>query len=255
MSKLFVIAGTKGGIGKSYFATFLIDVAFRNKFQVHVFDADEENRTLTNLYQKVSGIEIRGIVRRGVDYPLDFIVNEIAETERKAAGDEAGNHIYVVDMKAGTSDEALNWIQAFPIDELSGWGVEIFIAGCFTSDLDSVLTFLPWTVAFSSLAEQNKIKFIVVKNLYHGEDFGFYDENLRLALEEKLHSPVVTLSCLESLSHKLKLQKQSYGRILDVWRTSDQWSFMEQHRAREEFRKVSEALALIISAPNEGEKK
>ena len=255
MSKLFLIAGTKGGIGKSYFATFLIDIACKNNFHVHVFDADEENRTLSHLYEGASGIEIHQIVRHGVDYPLDFIGNVIAESEGKTVADEAGNHIYVVDMKAGTSDEALNWIQAFPVDEVMEWKVEIVIVGCFTSDVDSVVTFFPWTEKFLAKAQENKLKFLVVKNFYHGEDFGFYNDNLQSVLEADLQSVVVTLMPLERLSHKLKLTKLSCGRILDAWKTTDQWSYMEQHRARREFRQISEALAPFFTLPAKGGKK
>lgn len=254
MSKLFLIAGTKGGIGKSYFATFLVDIAYKNNFKVHIFDADEENQTLSNFYQKMPDIAMRGIIRQGTDYPLDFIVDEVAKVENIDNADEKGNHIYVVDMKAGTSAETLDWIQAFPVDEMLAWKVDIVIVGCFTSDVDSVVTFLPWVKQFLPQALEKKLKFLVVKNFYHGDDFSFYSKNLQSVLETDLQSVVVTLMPLEKLSYKLKLRKQSYGRILDAWKTTE-WLYMEQHRARREFRLVSEALTPFFSIPGKGGKK
>ena len=52
MSKLFIMAGTKGGIGKSLAASLLADVALDCKHRPVLFDCDDENRSLSNFYDK-----------------------------------------------------------------------------------------------------------------------------------------------------------------------------------------------------------
>ena len=52
MSKLFIMAGTKGGIGKSLAASLLADVALDCKYRPVLFDCDDENRSLSNFYDE-----------------------------------------------------------------------------------------------------------------------------------------------------------------------------------------------------------
>ena len=84
MSKFVMIAGTKGGIGKTLIATFLADIASEHGFRPVLFDCDNENHSLSNACGGVPEFELADIDPESAeetDYPLDSAVNRIAELE------------------------------------------------------------------------------------------------------------------------------------------------------------------------------
>ena len=65
MSQFYLVAGTKGGIGKTFAATLLADSAFDLGRRIVLFDCDDENSTLADSYRR----EIPGVtvVKVGLD--------------------------------------------------------------------------------------------------------------------------------------------------------------------------------------------
>ena len=50
MKTFYLIAGTKGGIGKTFIATLLADMALQSGKKVVLYDCDDENHTLEESY-------------------------------------------------------------------------------------------------------------------------------------------------------------------------------------------------------------
>ena len=120
MSKLFLTAGTKGGIGKTLGATLLADAASDAGYRSVLFDCDEENRSLFNA---MSGRRIEQVLERynleenySVDkFPLDRVANRIFQIE-KDKEHYPGENVFGIDLKAGSTYKMLEWMKLFPFE-------------------------------------------------------------------------------------------------------------------------------------------
>lgn len=164
--KLFWIAGTKGGIGKSTIATYLHSAAMDLNKNILVFDCDNENRTA---YRFIKNKVIK--IDPDTDFALDEIIDQIDTDDE--------TEIYIVDMKAGTGENSRKWIEEVPLDDLSEDGIEIYMVGCITSDPDSVTTFIQWAYLL-----KDKVKYIIVRNEMNGTDFSFFEKKAAKLFED-----------------------------------------------------------------------
>ena len=166
-TRLCFIAGTKGGVGKSFAACNLLAAAEDLAMTAAVFDSDSENATLINLLGKKA--EFLDDAKE--DYPLDRVISRAFETNAP--------DLIIVDMKAGTSRSTMDWFAAVP------WGrlppkTEICVIGALTVDPDAAKTLSPWLVYF----EQNlpSTEYIIILNQKDGRDFYAYQKVLRPSL-------------------------------------------------------------------------
>lgn len=160
--KLFFIAGTKGGIGKTTFAIYLANAAEDCGKKVKVYDSDSENKTLVNLMKNAVYLD-----DSDEDFPLDPIINDVLD-------ENDDNEIFIVDMKAGTSRTTHEWFNEVPWNELSENGIKVYVVGCVTSDPDSSKTFAGWVGYFADKA----VSLVICKNEKDGTDFEYYRNNL-----------------------------------------------------------------------------
>ena len=156
------IAGTKGGVGKSFAACQLVAAAEELGLSVTAFDSDTENSTLKNLLPGKTEF----LDDAHDDYPLDKVIS--------AAFQDPAPDLTVVDMKAGTSRSSMEWFAAVPWDDLLA-KADICILCSLTVDPDASRTLSPWLVYFDGLGIP--VEYIIVKNAKDGRDFSFY-ENL-----------------------------------------------------------------------------
>ena len=163
------IAGTKGGVGKSFAACQMVAAAEELGLSVSAFDSDTENSTLKNLL----GGTAEYLDDAKDDYPLDKVIS--------AAFQNPAPDLMVVDMKAGTSRSAMAWFAAVPWDELL-MRADICILCSITVDPDASRTLSPWLVYFDGLGIP--VEYIIVKNEKDGRDFSFYDMLLRGSLAD-----------------------------------------------------------------------
>lgn len=251
MSKLFIMAGTKGGIGKTLSASFLADIAAKAGYVPHLFDCDDENWSLVNMYGG-SGFDIHQLDSNDknsrAEFQLDKIVDEIQRFENQ---ENSGDHAYIVDMKAGTSVASINWLELFPFSYVSEWNVEVYIVGCVTSDIDSIVTFAKWVEEFQPIAKDGKLRFIVIKNGMNGSDFRAYIEYLQPALEHELGNTIVLLipRLHEVLLQAIKNAKTSWGQIAAAKKSYPGFSFMEIHRIKEIFVRLSREFEAVFGSP------
>lgn len=160
--KLFFIAGTKGGIGKTTCAIYLANAAEDCGKKVKVYDSDSENKTLVNLMKNAVYLD-----DSDEDFPLDPIINDVLDEN-----DE--NEIFIVDMKAGTSRTTHQWFNEVPWVELSEGGIKVYVVGCVTSDPDSSKTFSGWVGYFAD----KSVNLLICKNEKDGTDFEYYNTTL-----------------------------------------------------------------------------
>ncbi len=269
MSKLFIMAGTKGGIGKSLVAGFLADIAYDQKYRCVIFDCDDENRTLSHAYEEnasdviVHAIEMREHARR--TFPLDAIVNLMVRIEQDKKH-YPGENAFIIDMKAGTSAGTMDWLNNFPFLELKVAGIESNIVGVVTAEIDSCTTLLPWLRVFLKENMATMVRFSIIKNEIAGDDFEFFDRSVReVMILAKVPCFVGTLFDWGSTYQKvIQENNSSYGRIATGRNRIEKLGFMDEHRIRSYYADVSKVFAPLFngkapelsrSAPrNDGEK-
>ena len=157
------IAGTKGGIGKSFAACQMAAAAEELGLTYAAFDSDTENSTLKKLLKDKA--EFLDDAKE--DYPLDKIVT--------AAFAEHPRDLILVDMKAGTSRTTMEWFESVPWEELASVA-EICIVGAVTVDPESVQTLMPWILYFQAVGIP--VQYLIVKNEKDGKNFIAYEELL-----------------------------------------------------------------------------
>lgn len=241
MSKFVMIAGTKGGIGKTLIATFLADIASEHGFRPVLFDCDNENHSLSNACGGVPEFELADIDPESAeetDYPLDSAVNRIAELE--SVKERKKEYFYLLDMKAGTSGSTIRWLEAFPFEYMRQLAVEVYLAGCVTADIDSCLTWGKWLREYAPLAQTGALRFLLVRNHLAGDRFDFYDDKLR-PLQESRELRSIVIDFPELSGRYLKLIKDyrtSFGQVARKRTTIASFGFMDLHRIRLSFEKI-----------------
>ena len=172
------IAGTKGGVGKSFAACQMVAAAEDLGLSAAAFDSDTENSTLKNLLPGKTEF----LDDANDDYPLDKVIS--------AAFQEPTPDLMVVDMKAGTSRSSMEWFAAVPWGDLLA-KADICILCSVTVDPDASRTLSPWLIYFEGL--DIPVEYIIVKNAKDGRDFSFYESLIPDCLAELnqcLHSEI-----------------------------------------------------------------
>jgi len=255
MSKLFIMAGTKGGIGKSLIATLLADMAFDNKLRPVLFDCDNENHSLSNAYpennKEVISIKVEMTGEGRKFFPLDKVVNQIVQTECDKQH-YPGNNAFLLDMKAGTSDDTMLWLNSFPFQKIKDFGIETYIIGVVTAEIDSCMTLLPWIHNYIKDDMAQLLKFVIVKNKVSGSDFNFFQQKIEKILK-MVDMPVLLVKFpdfgtqYQALLHQFKTtfgQVATKRTIIDDER---RFGFMDEHRFFVYYDEVSKAFKPIFT--------
>ena len=253
MSKLFIMAGTKGGIGKTLVATLFADAATDFGYRTVLFDCDDENHSFYNA-MKTRTVkeqildEVVLEVNTENDFPLDKVMNKIiaVESDKKQY---PGDNIYIIDLKTGSTSKMLDWMQAFPFDLLHMKNLKVNVIGVVTNDPDSVTTYIPWFKTFKPYIEEKKLEIITILNEVDGKSMQQFHATLEPYLVKNFpDSPVIILQNLSR--NYLTLFRElntSYGRIgkekeIDL----SKLGWMGIIRCQNEFKVIKEHLAPIF---------
>ena len=253
MSKLFLMAGTKGGIGKTLVATLLADLSADAGYRSVLFDCDEENKSL---FHAMSGRKVDQILERysleaefGNDnFPLDRVLNRLFEIEQNKEH-YPGENVFVIDLKAGSTCKMLEWMKLFPFPMLPELNVELYIVGIVTGDPDSLMTYLPWLKEFEVRAGQGLVRFLTILNQVDGNGREQFQRYLKPYLEKKLpDAPVIPL---ENLSRGymtlIRAAGTSYGQIgREGAPQIPELGFMGTYRIQNEFEKIRQRFASLL---------
>ena len=157
-SKLIVFScGGKGGVGKTTVATAVADYYAARGIAATLFDCDTENKqrgSLSHFFPEAVKLDIRG--ERGLD---DFIDD--------ALGADAS--IALADLAAGSGRDTFQWFDTM-FEGLDATGVRFTAVATITSAASSVETLFTWANALGSRA-----RYLVVKNHFAGDDFGYFE--------------------------------------------------------------------------------
>ena len=154
--QLVIILNGKGGVGKSFFATNLVQYLKDQQIEHHAIDTDNENSTLKRFHGEAEFINI----------------NNVQEIDALFAALEKSS-LVVVDCRAASTDIFLDYfaeVRAFEILEMLD--AALTIVSPVNHEADSVEQ-----VKIIAEALGAKCRYLIVRNQAHSEQFRIYDNS------------------------------------------------------------------------------
>lgn len=172
--RLIIIAGAKGGSGKSLTATLLHAWLITQGIRTVAFDGDHENSTLSRFLPESRFIDMRE--QTAIDAILSPIMAEEAE-------------VVLLDSRAATSDEMTQWLKQMGVAAIKAdWHTSITIVAMVTSSRDTLEQLRWWKEALGA-----EVQWLIVRNLF-GEQVDEYDASkLRAELTGSLGGKEIAL--------------------------------------------------------------
>ncbi|TLD71346.1 hypothetical protein FEM03_07390 [Phragmitibacter flavus] len=174
MSKrLVIILNGKGGVGKSFFATNLVQYFKDKKVPHQAIDTDNENSTLKRYH-----------------FEADFVdLNDPRGLDSLFAAVEASS-LVVMDGRAASTDLILDYFaEVSAFDLLDGMDARLTLVIPVNHEADSV-------TQAKLIAETlgNRCQYVIVKNQAHSEHFVLYEKSrTRSHLMDELHAREITM--------------------------------------------------------------
>ncbi|CAK0764919.1 Chromosome partitioning protein ParA [Gammaproteobacteria bacterium] len=157
MSRLILVHGDKGGVGKSTLARATLDYLYRKNRIPVVYDADNRNGQLHRFYNDVFPVNQLNIDLRG---SFDEVLDKVAENKKSTS---KANVFVDLPAQAGNSVEAalseLRLVEA--LDSIRARATLLFVIGRTTDSINAL------QIAFDLFGEI--ADFVVVKNEFFGD--------------------------------------------------------------------------------------
>lgn len=220
---VFTIGG-KGGVGKSWLSSLLIDWYRSLKMPFRAIDLDNENNTLSRFFPEAEFIEVSS--QRDLDGMLEKIVDsEISLT--------------VIDMRAASTDRIEPWWRQVDFDVLRDeHGIHFSAIGVVDSSADSVANIGFW--AKEVLGNRKDITFLIAQNKVRGDELNYPKSRAREEYLKTLDLAEITLPKLDDWVHqKLELADLRVGSALEV---SDPASELTKFMTRSRLRKYQQVV-------------
>jgi MinD-like ATPase involved in chromosome partitioning or flagellar assembly len=171
---LVIIAGTKGGTGKSLTATLIYSWLKEKGTRIAAFDGDNENSTLCRFIPEAAFVDMRQ--PNAIDQILGPITADTAD-------------VVLLDSRAGTSDEMLDWLQSIGIEAIKQeLGCQITIVATVTAVMDTLEQLRRWSEML-----QGTVRWLVVRNTVAGATDQYDASKLRRKITEEYRGREVTL--------------------------------------------------------------
>lgn len=149
--------GGKGGVGKTAFASVLVEWYARRKTPYTLLDLDTENKargSLAHYFPETRKVNIH--TSEGLDSFVDVL--------------DEGVPVVIADMGAGAGEVARQWFDSMH-ESVSESGVVFTAIGLVTPDPASVASVLAWGSFL-----QHRVEYLIVKNaLSNPADFSYWD--------------------------------------------------------------------------------
>jgi MinD-like ATPase involved in chromosome partitioning or flagellar assembly len=159
VSRIVFTQGGKGGVGKTAFASLLVEWYSDKRTPHIILDMDTENKARGSLAHFFPGA--RKINMHAPD-GLDTFVDVLDE----------GTPIVVADMGAGGGAPVHKWFGSM-FESVSELGVAFTAIGVVTPDPASVESVLSWAAAL-----QNRVQYLIVKNaIVDPADFNYWEND------------------------------------------------------------------------------
>jgi hypothetical protein len=227
--------GGKGGVGKSWLISLLIDWYLSQKIPFHAIDLDNENNTLSRFYGDAEFIEVSS------ERDLDGMIEKVVEGEIA---------LTVIDMRAASTDRIEPWLRKVDFESLhNDHGVRFTAIGVVDSSSDSVANIGFW--AKDVLGANPNIRFLIAQNKVRGEELNYSTSADAQRYRETLDVAEIEIPKLEEWVHqKLEVADLRVGAALDITDSDNPLTkFMTRSRLKkyqqavfEELEKVRERL-------------
>ena len=173
MKRLILILNGKGGVGKSTFATHLVQF-YKDLGAAHrSVDTDNENSTLKRFHPDAEFLDLS--VPRG----LDLLFELLQQT-----------HTVITDCRAASTDLILGYCAEVSIFEvLESLGARLTVVIPVNHEPDSLEQ-----LRVISSALDNRCDYVVVRNQVHSDQFALYDKSrIRSRLLSELRAHEITM--------------------------------------------------------------
>jgi hypothetical protein len=195
LKRFIIIFGSKGGLGKTAYARFVLDELIRLNIIYSAYDADRENPDLYRYYHKAgNGVEL-----------VDFLnVGEAGELLENMSVNAP--EVVVLDLPASSGNGTREIFEKFGLLETAvelGYRITLL---CVINTDDPVLASIATMAEFCS----DKVDYVIVKNLCWGEaqEFKCWDNgNLKTKIIDELNGIEIEMPNLDP-SAFLALSKQ-----------------------------------------------
>jgi hypothetical protein len=177
-NRIIIIAGGKGGVGKSFLAQNLLTWYQSVGSKIVVFDGDPENNTLTRFTKIARPLDMR---QRN---QIDNLINVVASGE--------ATHV-VLDSQAATSSIIQEWFKELDLPSIERHVNARFTIACLiTQSVDTLLQTIRWTGHYGK-----NVQWLAAKNLYLNPDFKQWDSSvLRKKFIEELEGKEITIPAI-----------------------------------------------------------
>jgi hypothetical protein len=193
VSKIHLIGGEKGGVGKSMVARLLAQYFIDQKMPFVGFDTDRSHGALLRFY---------------ADYASPALVDryEALDTIIEAAVEQPGRRV-LVDLAAQTHEPLVRWMDESGVLDMADLSdIALYHWHVMDSGRDSVDLLERLLDRFGQ-----RVRYVLVKNHLRGDDFGQLDRSGQLARALGLGAHVVDIKRLhEAVVQKIDARNASF---------------------------------------------
>jgi hypothetical protein len=234
--KIVVFAiGGKGGVGKSWLISLLVDWYESQSVKFHAIDMDSENNTLSRFYRDAEFVDLTS------EQNLDAMMNRIVASDTP---------VTVIDMRAASTDRIEPWFRNVDFDMLAAeYSVRFTAIGVVDTSFDSVANIGFWV---RDILSANKgIRYVIGRNLMRSSELGYDSSEKRKEYQATLDMVEIEIPKLEEWVHsKLEYEDLRVGSALELKDASHPLTeFMNrcrlskyQQRVFAEFERIKERL-------------
>ena len=193
LSKIHLIGGEKGGVGKSMVSRLLAQYFIDHQLAFVGFDTDRSHGALKRFY---------------ADYASPVLVDRYEALDQiiERAAEQGGQRV-LVDLAAQTHDPLVKWMDdsgVLDMADLSGFALHYWHV--MDTGRDSV-------DLLSRLLDRfgQRVHHVLVLNQLRGDDFSLLDQSGEMARAQSLGAKVITLKRLhEAVVHKIDAGSSSF---------------------------------------------
>lgn len=179
--------GGKGGVGKSFVIKNIVDWYETLQRDFVAFDLDNENSTFQSFYPKANYVDVADQTN------LDQMMNTIVEDEK---------NLFVVDMRAASTDRIEPWLRNIDFDELrTEQHVKFTAIAVVDTSLDSVENIEYWSK--DVLHGDQNVEFVIARNLVRGSELGYDKSAKREQYKTSLDAQEIEIPKMEEWIHAL----------------------------------------------------
>lgn len=199
VSKIHLIGGEKGGVGKSMVSRLLAQYFIDQQIPFTGFDTDRSHGSLLRFY---------------ADYASPVLVDRYEALDRivEAAVEQPGRRV-IVDLAAQTHDPLVKWMDESGVLDMADLsGIAIHYWHVMDSGRDSVDLLARLLDRFGQ-----RVHYVLVKNQLRGDDFGQLERSGQLERATGLGAKVVELRRLhDAVVQKIDARNASFWQARNV---------------------------------------